>query len=142
MSSSGISLRLFGYSMSSCDATRHSALDRAISAHGVDKVMARLNEVKVNEYYIEQIENDILYVLAQEQFSVQEEKYVDQASVVGSTENIAIPIPVPIAGGDNAQFTGCMNVIIERLNKATLEKDFFTINLMMESMTSVIKSTL
>lgn len=137
MASSSISLRLFGYRMALCDATRHSALQRAIDAHGGARVVERLEEVKVNSFYLEQTEKDIAYVAA-----LIKDENPEPQSIVNST-NHGPPIPVAvIVCGDSAKFVECIKLINEKLCKATIEKDAEMINLMVESMTNVIRSTL
>ena len=57
-----ISLRAFGYSMKSSNETRCITLQKAVDAHGFEKVIARLNQIKINSEHVKQTEKDILHV--------------------------------------------------------------------------------
>jgi hypothetical protein len=119
-----ISLRAFGYSMASADGDRHTALQKAIDAHGVEKVLQRLNDIKVNTRYLEKTEKDILYVMAKMPLPEDEDEDEDD---------------VPF---EEMPFIECMTLLNQKLCKATLDKDYEMINLMVTTMTNVIKSTL
>eukprot|EP00798_Chlamydomonas_sp_ICE-L_P012721 gene12721-15966_t len=131
--SRSISLRSFGYSMTSSNEARYVALQKAIDAHGLDKVITRLNQVKVNVEHLEQTEKDILHVLSKV-YLLEDEDDDDETPVV-------MDEPVDV-GSRDAQFIECMKLLNNKLCKATLDKDFAMINLMVTSMTNVIKSTL
>jgi hypothetical protein len=141
MSSPSISLRVFGYNMASCDAARYGALHKAIAEHGVAKVVERLDEVKINIFHFAQTKRDIAYVMTLPESSVSDEEPEPRAqeSIVRSTKQT---VPIPEMTVDNARFVECMKLINEKLCKATIEKDVVTINLMVESMANVIRSTL
>eukprot|EP00798_Chlamydomonas_sp_ICE-L_P028864 gene28864-32054_t len=130
--STPISLRAFGYSMTSPNESRHVALQKAVDAHGLERVIDRLNQIKVNVEYIKQTDKDILHVLSK--VPVPEDD--DEPTIV---EN---PVPVHVDDNKNARFIECMKLLNDKLCKATLDKDYAMINLMVTSMTNVIKSTL
>jgi hypothetical protein len=121
MSYLSISLRAFGYNMAFTDEDRHNSLKKAIDAHGVDKVIERLNELKVNIFYHEKAERDILYVSSIKTLPKEE---------TTNTSNT------------NAQLIECIELLNVRLSKATLDKDYAMINLMVTSIANVINSTL
>ena len=146
--SRSISLRAFGYNMTSSDEARYVALQKAIDAHGLEKVIARLNQIKVNVQHLKQTEKDILYVLSKVQLpedededeptivkhSVPDDKYENEPTIVKHS--------VPEHDNKNDQFIKCMELLNSKLCKATLEKDYAMIDLMVTSMTNVVKSTL
>jgi len=111
-----ISLRAFGYNIAFADEDRHNSLKKAIDAHGVEKVIERLNELKVNIFYHEKAEEDILYT-----------------QTLPKEDNTT---------NANAQFIECVELLNIRLRKATIDKDYTMINLMVTSIANVINSTL
>eukprot|EP00798_Chlamydomonas_sp_ICE-L_P012022 gene12022-15124_t len=127
-----ISLRAFGYSMTSSNETRCIALQKAVDAHGFEKVLARLNQVKINSDHVKQTETDILYVQSKMPLPPDDDCDADPT-----------PEPtVPVDDRKNDRFIECMNVLNDKLCKATIAKDYEMINTIVASMTNVIKSTL
>eukprot|EP00798_Chlamydomonas_sp_ICE-L_P032577 gene32577-17616_t len=127
-----ISLRAFGYSMNSSNETRCIALQKAVDAHGFEKVLARLNQVKINSEHVKQTEIDILHVLS-------------KMPLPPDDDCVADPTPeptVPVDDRKNDRFIECMNVLNDKLCKAIIAKDYEMINSIVASMTNVIKSTL
>eukprot|EP00798_Chlamydomonas_sp_ICE-L_P012072 gene12072-15182_t len=123
-----ISLRAFGYSMTSSNETRCIALQKAVDAHGFEKVLARLNQVKINSDHVKQTETDILYVLSKMPLPPDDDCDAEPT--------------VPVDDRKNDRFIECMNVLNDKLCKATISKDYEMINTIVASMTNVIKSTL
>eukprot|EP00798_Chlamydomonas_sp_ICE-L_P011811 gene11811-33_t len=126
-----ISLRAFGYSMKSSNETRCIALQKAVDAHGFEKVIARLNQIKINSEHVKQTEKDILYVLSK--------------MPLPPDDDCDDPTPeptVPVDDRRNDRFIECMKVMNDKLCKATIAKDYEMINTIVASMTNVIKSTL
>jgi hypothetical protein len=132
--SRSISLRAFGYSMTASNEVRYVALLKAVDAHGLDKVIVRLNQVKVNVEHLKQTEKDILYILSKVPLPEDDDEDDDEPTVVEQ--------PVPMDDNKNARFIECMKMLNDKLCKATLDKDYAMINLMVASMTNVVKSTL
>lgn len=132
--SRSISLRAFGYSMTAPNEARYIALLKAVDAHGLDKVIARLNQVKVNVEHLKQTEKDILYILSKVPLPEHDDEDDDEPTVVEH--------PVPVDDNKNARFIECMKMLNDKLCKATIDKDYAMINLMVASMTNVVKSTL
>jgi hypothetical protein len=154
-----ISLRLFGYSMAYSDAGRHSALERAIAEHGVAQVITRLEQVKINAHYLKQTEKDIEFVKSNYvDVDTDADEDGEDGTEDGEEDGEEDGAEDGDDGGDNslplvqgndmaskevaANFTECMKSLNEKLRKATLDKDAAMINLIITSMTNVIKSTL
>eukprot|EP00798_Chlamydomonas_sp_ICE-L_P012002 gene12002-15098_t len=126
-----ISLRAFGYSMKSSNETRCIALQKAVDAHEFEKVIARLNQIKINSEHVKQTEKDILHVLSK--MPLPQDDDCDDPT----------PEPtVPVDDRKNDRFIECMKVMNDKLCKATIAKDYEMINTIVASMTNVIKSTL
>ena len=128
-----ISLRAFGYNMTSTTRTRYYALQRAIDAHGTEKVIARLHEIKVNIFYQEQTEKDILHVLSKQTLPEEEED--------ATLNEHNVPVDEP-EDDEHTTFIECMSLLNNKLCMATLDKDYDMIHVMVTCMTNVIKSTL
>eukprot|EP00798_Chlamydomonas_sp_ICE-L_P012012 gene12012-15112_t len=127
-----ISLRAFGYSMTSSNETRCIALQKAVDAHGFEKVLARLNQVKINSDHVKKTEIDILHVLSKMPLPPDDDCDADPT-----------PEPtVPVDDKRNDLFIECMKVMNDKLCKATISKDYEMINTIVASITNVIKSTL
>ena len=139
-----ISLRAFGYSMKSSNETRCIALQKAVDAHGFEKVIARLNQIKINSEHVKQTEKDILYVLSKMPLP-QDDDCDDPTPPLPQDDDCDDPTPEPIVPVDdrrNDRFIECMKVLNDKLCKATIAKDYEMINTIVASMTNVIKSTL
>ncbi len=160
---SSISLSLFGYNMASSDTTRHIALEKAIAKHGVNPVIARLEYVRINPVYLSQTEADIEFVK-----SVDVDKDYANNNVANEYNSFMMKKMATLKGNDmnpkerllecisswkeskeskevmvdNGIFIECMKTLNDKLYKATLDKDVVMINLIMTSMTNLIKSTL
>ena len=167
---SSISLRLFGYSMASSDSDRRGALARAFAEHGVGPVMARLEQAKINVYYLKQTESDIeffksIYGSVVDDDGVEDEvdddskcmddneyelwtlkkaalKEMDMTPREEVLESIMYWKERNNVDVNVDTFVECMNALNEKLCKATLTKDVAVINLLVTSMTNVIKSSL
>ncbi len=120
--------------MTASNEVRYVALLKAVDAHGLDKVIVRLNQVKVNVEHLKQTEKDILYILSKVPLPEDDDEDDDEPTVVEQ--------PVPMDDNKNARFIECMKMLNDKLCKATLDKDYAMINLMVASMTNVVKSTL
>jgi hypothetical protein len=160
--SSSINLRIYGYNMAQGDTDRHSALDKAIDAHGVYEVVTRLQEIKVlpGTFYLEQTERDIAYVLEYEPIIKHDgiKWYINEitseskrsAGIAFAQQRKHEKIPVDVSSAERntpqvqvaCNFIECMKLINEKIYNANLEKDYDTINIMVASMTNVIRSTL
>lgn len=159
--SHSISLRMFGYSMASSDKERHTALKLAIALHGIDKVIIRLEELKINSFYLVQTEKEI--------DTVRNWGLSMCSNILYTPENNKIPIPIvpmtPIKSiqvehkspetptnsasrnlfgecNTHIAFVECMKVLNEKLCIATVAKDSVMINMMVESMCNVVRSSL
>lgn len=69
---SSISLGYFGYKMASNEETRYTALKKAVSAHGLVKVLNRLEQVCVNAHYTSQTQKDMVYIVSEQPIPVEE----------------------------------------------------------------------
>lgn len=123
-----ISLCAFGYNMKSSNEVRRAALKKAVNARGLKMVIDRLYQIQVNVENIKQTDEDILYLLS----TCDEDD--DKPTIV---EHLS-----PEDDNKNDRFIECMKLLNEKLCKATLEKDHAMIDMMVTSMTNVIKSTL
>jgi flagellar biosynthesis/type III secretory pathway protein FliH len=146
--------------MAYSDAGRHSALERAIAEHGVAQVINRLEQVKINANYLKQTEKDIEFVKSNYADVDEDGEDGTEDGAEDDTEDGAEDGVEDGAedGGDNslpvvqgndmtpkevaANFIECMKSLNEKLRKATIDKDAAMINLIITSMTNVIKSTL
>ncbi len=143
---SAISLRHFGYNMASNTISRHSALVKAIVKHGVLAVIARLEQVKINSRYSEQTEADIKFITP---IDDDEDEEDDDDDFVAQNKEVVAPKEEVLECKErnntvvsNDEFIECMGTLNEKLCQATLDKDVVMINLIVSSMTNVIKSSL
>ena len=101
------------------------AFEKAVDAHGFEKVIARL----INSEHVKQTEKGILHVLSK--------------MPLPQDDDCEDPTPeptVPVDDRKNDRFIECMNVLNDKLCKATISKDYAMINTIVVSMTNVTKS--
>eukprot|EP00798_Chlamydomonas_sp_ICE-L_P012739 gene12739-15986_t len=116
----------------------YSALERAIAKFGSTQVLARLEELKVNIRYIDQTTQDIAYILA---------RASDEPLLPAQELAPVAPVaPVAECGCKNCKnkkgFAECMQVLNDKLCAATLGKDVGMINIILSTLTNVVKSSM